>query len=70
MAHPELGHKVLKKAFLRLGEHIGIERDSKFEGRNLSVILVKSKGGKKDEQTKDQEIIPQKSEDHIQRENP
>lgn len=69
MAHPELGHNVLRQAFEILGEHIGVERDSKFEGRNLSVIIVKSKGGKKDEQTKDQKVITQKSEDHIQGEN-
>lgn len=70
MAHPELGHEVLRQAISNLGGHISVERESRFEGRNLSVILVKSKGGKKDEQTKTEEIIPQKSEDHIQRENP
>lgn len=67
MAHPELGHNVLRQAFTILGEYVSVERDSKFEGRNLSVILVKSKRGKKDEQTKDQKIITQKGEDNIQR---
>lgn len=66
MTHPELGHNVLRQAFEILGEHVGVERDSKFEGRNLSVILVKSKGGKTDVQAKNKEITPQKSENNIQ----
>lgn len=66
MAHPELGHAVLKQALSNLGESVSVERESRFEGRNLSVILVKSKGGKKDEQTKNKQITLQKSENNIQ----
>lgn len=65
MTHPELGHQVLRAALTNLGEHTTVERESRFEGRNLSVILVKSKGGKKDEQAKNQKITFQKSENNI-----
>lgn len=44
MAHPENGHLVLKKAVEHFGDRILIERESKFEGRRLSVIIAKSKG--------------------------
>lgn len=39
MIHPENGHKVLNKALGILGEKVGVEREVKFEGRNLTVIL-------------------------------
>lgn len=67
MTHPELGHEVLKQALISLGEHVSVERESRFEGRNLSVILVKSKGGKKDEQTKNQQISAKEGQDNSQR---
>lgn len=54
MAHPETGHKVIQTALANLGENILVEREQKFEGRNLSVIIAKSKGSKKEnDQTKD-----------------
>lgn len=46
MTHPELGHKVLQEALNWLGDKVAIERDPKFEGRRLSMIVAKSKGGK------------------------
>lgn len=46
MAHPELGHKVLNEALALLGDKVGVEREPRFEGRNLSIILSKSRGGK------------------------
>ncbi|KKQ65292.1 MAG: Translation initiation factor IF-3 [Candidatus Daviesbacteria bacterium GW2011_GWA2_38_24] len=49
MANPGLGHRILEKAFAILGDKVGIERDVKFEGRSLTVILGKNKGVKKDE---------------------
>lgn len=64
MTHPELGHEVLRQVLTSLGEHVSVERESRFEGRNLSVILVKSKGGKKDEQTKNQQISTKEGEDN------
>lgn len=45
MAHPENGHQVLQKALEHFGERILVEREPKFEGRRLSVIIAKSKGG-------------------------
>ncbi len=45
MAHQELGYKVLNEALALLGSHVGVEREPKFEGRKLSMILGKSKGG-------------------------
>ncbi len=41
MAHPELGHRVLKQALDSLGEKVAVEREAKFEGRKLSIILAK-----------------------------
>ena len=52
MTHPELGHRVLQEAISALGEKAAIEREPKFEGRRLSMIVAKSKGGKKDGQDK------------------
>ncbi len=46
MAHPELGRNVLNKALALLGDKASVEREPKFEGRNLSIILSKSRGGK------------------------
>lgn len=46
MAHPELGRNVLNEALALLGDKASVEREPKFEGRNLSIILSKSRGGK------------------------
>lgn len=56
MAHPELGHKVLQEAMAELGERVAVEREPRFEGRRLSIIVAKSKGGKTHEQDEDQKI--------------
>ncbi len=50
MAHPELGRNVLNEALALLGDKVSIEREPKFEGRNLSIILSKSRGGKVSEE--------------------
>jgi len=47
MTHPELGHNVLKEALALLGDKVSVEREPRFEGRNLSIILSKSRGGNK-----------------------
>ena len=44
MAHQELGHKVLREALALLGDKGGVEREPKFEGRKLSMIVGKTKG--------------------------
>lgn len=43
MLHPEEGHKVLQKALDHFGDKISVDRESKFEGRKLSIIIGKSK---------------------------
>ena len=50
MAHRELGQKVLDEALTLLGDKASVEREPKFEGRNLSIILSKSRGGKVSEE--------------------
>lgn len=39
MAHPEQGYEVVKKALAFWGENINIERETRFEGRNLTTII-------------------------------
>ena len=48
MAHQELGYKVLQEGLALLGDKAGVEREPKMEGRKLSMIVGKSKGGKKE----------------------
>lgn len=50
MAHPQLGHEVIKMALEGLGDQVGVEREPRFEGRNLSVIVTKMRGGKEREE--------------------
>ena len=45
MAHQDLGYKVLQEALALLGDKVGIDKDPKMEGRKLSMIVGKSKGG-------------------------
>lgn len=51
MAHPEQGQLVLQKAIEHFGDKVAVEREPKFEGRRLSIILGKAKGGKEDAKT-------------------
>ena len=46
MVHPELGHAVLNQLIVLLGEGISIEKEAKFAGRNLSLILTKNRSAK------------------------
>ena len=48
MAHPENGRAVLNQTITLLGEGVGIEREAKFEGRNLSIIVTKQRAIKVD----------------------
>lgn len=45
MAHQEVGRQVLQEALNLLGDKVSIEREPKFEGRKLSMILGKGKSG-------------------------
>lgn len=67
MAHQDLGYKVLQEALALLGDKVGVDKDPKMEGRKLSMIVGKNKGGKKeDEQTENKEIIIQESQNNQQ----
>lgn len=43
LAHPETGHNVLNQAFAYFDSSIEIEREVKFEGRNLTTIIGATK---------------------------
>ncbi len=43
MAHPEAGHQVVTQALAFLGDKVVIERETKFEGRNLTTIVSPAK---------------------------
>lgn len=60
MAHQELGYQVLQEALTQLGDKVGVEREPKLEGRKLSMIVGKSKGGNH-AKTEDQEINTEES---------
>lgn len=49
MVHPETGYKVVKQALDWFGEKIEVERETKFEGRNLTTIIGAAKGRQKNE---------------------
>lgn len=67
MTHPELGHQVLQEALNLLGDKAAVERESKFEGRKLSMIVGRSKGGKKEDgQNENQKINPKEVENNLQ----
>lgn len=66
MTHPELGHHVLEKAMRRLGDKAALEREPRFEGRRLSMIITKIKGGKKDEQNENKKVHTQETKNNSQ----
>ena len=66
MAHQELGHKVLQEALAHLGESVIVERDPKFEGRRLSMIVGKVKGKKENGENENQKINTKENQDNKQ----
>lgn len=56
MAHPETGYKVVGQALAYLGDKISVERETKFEGRNLTTIIGQAKG-KPDAENQNKENI-------------
>ena len=60
MAHPEVGHRVLQEALSLLGDKVAVEKEPKFEGRKLSMIVGKGKGGQNAE-TEDKQISIEKN---------
>lgn len=65
MAHQELGHRVLQEALELLGDKAAVEGEPRFEGRRLSMIVTKIKGGKKDEQNENQEINTKENKNNV-----
>lgn len=61
MAHPEFGHQLLQKVIAHFGDTVEVEREAKFEGRKLSLIIARSKGGKNAED-EDQQNNKQENE--------
>jgi translation initiation factor IF-3 len=49
MAHVNIGFDLLKKVMEILGDKVGIERDAKLEGRSITLIIGRSRGGNKNE---------------------
>ena len=62
MAHPEFGHQLLQKAIAHFGDTVEVEREAKFEGRKLSLIIAKSKGGNKNAEDEDKQNNKQENE--------
>ncbi len=71
MAHQELGHKVLQEVMAKLGEGAAVEREAKFEGKKLSMIVTKLKGlpagrqGGKDAKTENKQINTQEAKNNL-----
>lgn len=40
MAHPEVGQEVVRDALNYFGDKVSVERETKFEGRNLTTIIA------------------------------
>lgn len=43
MGHPELGTQVLQKTLAYFGDRVSVEREAKFEGRKLAIIIARAK---------------------------
>ncbi len=49
MAHPEVGRDVLNQTLAYFADKVKVEREAKFEGRKLSMILAKGSANKNNE---------------------
>ncbi len=54
MAHPELGRQVLQEALALLGDKVTVDKEAKFEGRKLSIIVGKGRKDKNAETENEQ----------------
>lgn len=52
MAHTEFGFALLDKIYSYFGDKIKIERPAKLEGRNITVIIGKGKGGNQNQEAR------------------
>lgn len=53
MAHPETGYRVTEQALDWFGGRVAVERETKFEGRNLTTIIGLARGDKQEEKNED-----------------
>lgn len=65
MAHQELGHRVLQEALELLGDKAAVEGEPKFEGRRLSMIVAKAKGGKTDAKNENEKINTKENKNNV-----
>jgi translation initiation factor IF-3 len=49
MAHLNIGFELLKRIFEKFGDRVLVEREPKVEGRSITAIIGKGKGGQKNE---------------------
>lgn len=48
MAHVDIGFGLLNRVMEILGDKVGVERDAKLEGRSITLIIGRNRGGKND----------------------
>ena len=47
MAHTNLGFELVKRIIEQLGDKVQVERDARQDGRNITIIIGKNRGGNK-----------------------
>lgn len=57
MGNLGLGFELLKKVYEKLGDKISIEREAKVEGRSITVIIGRAKGGPKQAETQEAAVV-------------
>ena len=62
MTHPEFGYQLLQRIIEKFGDRIEVEKEAKFEGRKLSLIIAKGKGNKQNGENEDQQINTKEDE--------
>lgn len=61
MAHPEAGHRVLSQVYEFFGDRITPDKEARFEGRNLSVIIGINRKRNQDAKTENKEIATEEN---------
>lgn len=54
MAHTEFGFQLLNKVFATMGDKISLDREPKLEGRSITAIVGRNRGGKKEKPSGEQ----------------
>jgi translation initiation factor IF-3 len=58
MAHLNLGYELIKRVYSILGEKIQVEREAKQEGRSITAIVGRNRGGAKESSTQATNMLP------------